>query len=237
MPCAWQPCTTMHALFLATRPHPPSHVWTAGRPSAHSLLTRLALLAHILAACAQSAATPWPGRQSSLLSPVPCLHRRLCPSQLRYHVLQFAPPPPALSGSVASRRYSSPAGQLPSASADKRPVLHTVSPAKPSPADPPQHRYRPLVSLVKCFPASLGHRRTAVRLRVWPARCRPPRGKPRPPLGARGPADASPPFPRRRRAFSGRRRRAIARPPLLIPSGTLRNNSRKGKGRFAKSMT
>jgi hypothetical protein len=63
------------------------------------------------------------------------------------------------------------------------------------------------------FPPSLAagvvgrqSRRHHRRLPQWPCHHRPPRGKPRPPLGARGPADASPPFPCRRRAFSGRHR-------------------------------
>jgi hypothetical protein len=82
--------------------------------------------------------------------------RRLYPSQLHHRVLQFAPPPPALSGSITSHRCSSHMGQLPSAYADKRPTLHAASSAKPSLADPPQHHYYPLASLAHRFPASLG---------------------------------------------------------------------------------
>jgi hypothetical protein len=44
------------------------------------------------------------------------------------------------------------------------------------------------------------YRHTPVRLRAWPAHCRPPRGKPRPPLGAHEPHGAPPPSSRRRQA-------------------------------------
>jgi hypothetical protein len=92
--------------------------------------------------------------------------RRLCLSQPYHRILQFVPPPPALSGSAANRCCSSPVEQLPSIRADKRPALHAASPAKSSLANPPQHRHHPPASLAHHLPASLCRRSSAPSCRV-----------------------------------------------------------------------
>jgi hypothetical protein len=123
---------------------------------------------------------PYPRARSAEPSPLPELRPRMPPrptsrghashrgqatlghhatnqSQSHHHVLHFALPPPALSGSVASRRCYFPAEQLPPARANKRLTLHTASSTKPSPVDPPQRHYHPPVSLTHHLPTSLCH--------------------------------------------------------------------------------